>query len=86
VAVRRLTELSSNFFLISGHLEDVRIAALHGYKFAATRQHNAAHGSGIQLLKVIKGAGHEIGKSIDVQCVTPDAYHFRILTKVSVQD
>jgi hypothetical protein len=83
-----LTELYSIFFLISGHLEDVRIADLHGYKLTATCQHNAAHGSGIQLLKAIQGAGHETGKSIDVQCVTLEAYNFkfRILTKVSVQD
>ena len=63
---------------MSGHLEDVRVDDLHGYKFIATRQHNAAHGSGIQLLKAIQGASHEMGKSIDVQCVTPEAYHFRI--------
>ena len=86
--VRRLTELSSIFFffLISGHLEDVRIDDLHGYKFIATLQHDAAHGSGIQLLKAIQGDGHEIGKSIDVQCVAPEAYHLRILTNVSLQD
>jgi len=47
--------------------EDVRIADLHGYKFVATCQHNAAHGSGIQLLKTIQGASHDTGKSIDVE-------------------
>jgi hypothetical protein len=41
--------------------------ALHGYKFAATLQYNAAPDSGIQLLKVIKGAGHDTGKSIDIE-------------------
>ena len=69
------------FFLISGHLEDVRIADLHGYKFIATCQHNAAHDSGIQLLKVIQGASHETGKSVDIQCVTLEACHFCITDK-----
>lgn len=52
--------------LRTGCEEDIRIAALHGYKLAATSQHNAAVGSGIQLLKIIPGAGHETGKSIDI--------------------
>jgi len=54
------------------HIEDVRIAALHGYKLAATSQYNAVIGSGIQLLKVIPGLGHETGKSIDIWYVVLD--------------
>jgi len=52
--------------IIAGE-KDVRIATMHPYKFTATLQHNAAQGSGIQLLTIIKSAGHGPGKSIDIE-------------------
>jgi len=58
--------LPATLFVIGS--EDVRVAALHGYKLAATSQHNAAVGSGIQLMKIIPGAGQMpvTGKCTDV--------------------
>lgn len=42
---------------------------MHSYKLAATLQHNTIQGSGIQLLKIINGAGHETGKGTDIESV-----------------
>ena len=79
--------LSLSYFQIlrTGYEEDVRIAALHGYKLAATSQHNAVIGSGIQLLKIIPGMGHETGKSIDIWYVVLGIQAFR-LTMDIIQD
>lgn len=56
--------------LTADHEGDARIAPMHGYKFAATSQHNAVNGSGVQLVKVVEGASHETGESISVRYVT----------------
>lgn len=42
---------------------------MHSYKYSATLQYNAAHGSGIQLLKIIKDMGHETGIGIATESV-----------------